>query len=211
MAEQKELVVAPRTVVGNANKRLRREGLIPGNISGHGQNPQMIQVNAVAFERLRRSGGASSLVRLIMDGTPGLTVLIRHVEHGPRSGKPIHIDFERVNLNERIGVKILLNYVGESPAVKNQGGVLIHLLDVLEVECLASDIVNSIDVDITPLTEIDATLHAGDVKLPENYTLVTPATEPIAKVGATRAEVAAETPATTEAPAAPANEASAEG
>jgi len=101
-----------------------------------------------------------------------------------------------------------LRFVGESPAVKNEGGVLLHLMEAVEVECTASDIVDNIEVDISSLTEIDATLHASDVKLPANFTLVTDPEEPIAKVAATRAEVAAEVveataTETTPAPAAP--------
>jgi large subunit ribosomal protein L25 len=60
------------------------------------------------------------------------------------------------------------------------------------VECLASEIVDSIDVDVSGLADIDDILHARDVKLPDGYTLITDPNEPIAKVGATRAEVTAE-------------------
>lgn len=199
MPEQAELNVAPREVMGKANKKLRRTGIIPGNISGHNQPPQAVQIDAVEFERLRRKGAATSIIALkLPDATQ--TALIRHVQHNPRSGKIVHIDFSRVSLTERITMNITLRYIGESPAVKNEGGVLLHLLDTIEVACLASDIADHIDVDITSLTEIDSMLHAGDVKLPENYTLLTEATEPIAKIGATRAEV---TTTETAAPAAP--------
>ncbi|HCI79164.1 MAG TPA: 50S ribosomal protein L25, partial [Ktedonobacter sp.] len=81
---------------------------------------------------------------------------------------------------------------------KNEGGVLLHLLEALEVECRASDIVDSLDVDITPLIELDSILHASDVKLPANYTLITDPAEPIAKVNVTRAEESAEAEAAAE-------------
>jgi len=110
-----------------------------------------------------------------------------------------------VSLTERITIKVALRFVGEAPGVKNEGGVLLHVLDTLEVECAAQDIVQYLDVDVSPLAEIDATIHAGDIQLPANYTLITDPKEVVAKVAATRAEVAEEAvvaAATAEAPAA---------
>lgn len=204
MAQQTELEVTPRTVMGKATKRLRKAGLIPGNISGHNQEPQAVQVEAMSFDRLRRSGAVRGIISLRMPNASSQTALVRRVQHNPRSGKIVHIDFFRVSMTERINMRVPLRFVGESPAVKNEGGVLLHLLEALEVECTASDIVDALEVDITPLTEIDATLHASDVKLPANYTLVTDPEEPIAKVAATRAEIAEEEAAAEKAEATPA-------
>jgi large subunit ribosomal protein L25 len=206
MAEKTELEVAPRTVMGKANKRLRKEGLIPGNIFGHNEEPQAIQLDAVRLEALRRHGALRNILTLRLSDASTQTVLLRHVQRRPSTGKILHVDFSRVDLTERVTMRATLRYIGESPAVKNSGGVLLHLLEALEVECSASDIVDAIDVDISSLTEIDATLHASDVKLPANFTLITNPEEPIAKVAPTRAETAetTETPAAaTPAPAAP--------
>ena len=203
MAEQAELEVAPRTIVGKANKRLRKEGLIPGNIFGHNQEAQTIQLDAVRFDYLRRHGALRSILTLRLSDASTQTVLLRHVQRAPKSGKILHVDFSRVSLTERVTMRVPLHFAGESPAVKNEGGVLLHLVEALEVECSASDIVDALDVDISSLLEIDATLHASDVKLPTNFTLITNPEEPIAKVSATRAETAAETE-TAEATPAPA-------
>jgi large subunit ribosomal protein L25 len=202
MMEHTELVIALRTTMGKANKRLRREGLIPGNITGHNQEPQSVQVAAVAFDNLRRRHAATGLIRLTMLDAPEQTVLIRHVQHAPASEEVLHIDFSRISLNERVTAKVPLRFVGESPSVKNQGGVLLHLLDKLDVECPASAIVDYLEVDISSLSEIDAILHASDVALPANYTLVTLQDESIARVvtrntGGTE-EVAAAAPAEAE-------------
>jgi large subunit ribosomal protein L25 len=120
------------------------------------------------------------------------------VQRDPRSGKILHIDFSRVSLTERITMKVPLRFVGEAPAVKDEGGVLLRLLDTLDVECTASDIVDYIEVDISSLTEIDSMLHAEDARLPASFTLITDPNEGIAKVAATRAEKAEEVEATAE-------------
>ena len=205
MAQQIELEVAPREAMRKATRHLRKAGIIPANIFGHQETPQAIQIDAKTFDHLRRSHGATGIIALRMpDSTRVETALIRHVQHDPRSGKIIHVDFFRVSMTERLNVKVALHFVGEAPAVKNEGGVLLHLLDALEVECLASDIPEFLEVDITPLAEIDDILHAEDVKLPANFTLITDPKEGVAKVAATRAELPEEEEAAAAEAAAPA-------
>ena len=204
MTQQTVLQISSREVTGKATKRLRKAGIIPANISGHKEESQAVQVEALAFEALRRAHAATSIITLRLSGSNRVqTALVRRVQRDPRSGKILHIDFSRVSLTERITMKVPLRFVGEATAVKVEGGVLLHLLDALEVECTASDIVDYIEVDISSLTEIDSILHAEDVKLPANFTLITDPNEGIAKVAPTRAEKAEEA----EEAAAPAEEA----
>jgi large subunit ribosomal protein L25 len=193
MAQQTELEISRREVMGKAVKRLRKEGIIPANIFGHNEAPMAIQIDAGAFERLRRSHGSRSVLTLRMPGTKRTqTALIRHVQREPHTSKIIHVDFFRVSLSERIRVKVPLHFIGEAPAVKTENGVMLHLLDAIEVECVARDIPEYLEVDVSGLSEIDAILHASDVKLPANFTLITDPEEGIVKVAATRAEVAEE-------------------
>ena len=193
MAEKVELIVTPREATGKAVKNLRKAGLLPANIYGHQEDSQAIQIEVRDFERVLRLHAATGLINLRQSGDGATqTALIRHVQHDPRSGKPIHVDFFRVSMTERLAVKVPLHFVGESLGVKNEGGVLLHLLDAIEVEGMASDLPEFIEVDISPLTDIDSILHAGDVKLPDGFTLITDANEGVAKVAATRAEKAEE-------------------
>jgi large subunit ribosomal protein L25 len=208
MAQQVELTIAPRDVMGKASKRLRKAGLIPGNIYGHKEPSRAVQLDGMAFERLRREHGTRNIIRLrLPNGTE--TVLIRHVQRDAKTDHILHIDFARVSLRERVNVKVPLHFVGEAPGVKNYKGILLHLLEALEVECQASDIVEAIEVDVSSLAEINDTLYARDVKLPSNYKLLVDPEEPIAKVAAPKVEVeevaaeaeAVEAPAEGEAPA----------
>lgn len=203
MAQQTELEITHREIKGKANKNLRKSGIIPANIFGHKEASQAVQIEAAAFDRLRRSHGTRSLLSLRIPGTTTVqTALIRHIQHDPRSGKINHIDFFRVSLGERISVKVPLHFIGEAPAIKIDNGILLHLLDMLEVECMAGEIPEYFEVEITSLNEIDAVLHAEDVHLPANFTLITDPQEPIAKVAAPRIEKEEEAPEATEAPAA---------
>ena len=191
--QQAELEISRRETLGKANRRLRKTGVIPGNIFGHQQESQAIQIDAITFERFRREHRAARVISLKMaDGGTAETALIRHVQHDPRTGKILHIDFFRVSLDERIAVRVTLHTTGESLAVRNEGGVLLHLMDALEVECRADQIPDGLEIDVSSLNEIDAMLYARDVQLPANVSLVSNPDEPVVKVGATRAEVATE-------------------
>lgn len=203
MAQQVELEIAPRKVMGKATKQLRRKGIIPANIFGHKEPSQAVQLEALAFERLRRSHGTRSVLALRMDSAAPQTVLIRHIQRSPLTGEILHVDFARVSLSERVEVKVPLHFVGEAPGVKVEKGVLLHLMEAITVECRVTDMVEYIEVDVSPLTDIDSTLHVRDVPLPKRYSLISDPEEPIAKIAATRAEVAEEAEAATaeEAPA----------
>ncbi len=185
-----ELAVTPRTIVGKATKHLRRAGVIPANIYGHGEASIAVQVGTQTFNRLRREHGLRSIVSLRLPGNKGTqTVLVRHIQYDSLSGKILHVDFSRVSMQERIEMKVPLHFTGEAPGVKLHSGILLHLLEALPVECKASDIVEAIEVDLSPLTEIDSIINARDVKLPEGYTLAVDGDDPVVKVTAPRVEV----------------------
>ncbi len=197
MTNVKELEVTPRTVTGKATKRLRKAGIVPAHVFGRGEESEAIQVDAKVFEQFLRSHAATNIITLKLPGHTQ-TVLLRHLQHEPTTSKILHADFFRVTMEERIRVKLPLHFVGESPAVKIEGGVLLHLLEAADVESLASDLVERLDVDISSLAHIGDILHAKDIALPQGYILFTDADESIAKIAASRAEVVGETAATTE-------------
>ncbi len=198
MAQQVELEIAPREVLGKATKHLRKSGIIPGNIYGHKEPSVAIQLDAMAFDYLHRKHGTRNIIRLRLPDATTQTVLIRRVQRDAVTGKILHVDFSRVSLSESIDAKIPLRFVGESNAVKNLNGILLHLVEALEVNCRASDMVEALEVDISPLTGFDSVLHAKDVKLPRNYKLVTDPEEPIVKVAPPKVEAAEEVAETTE-------------
>jgi large subunit ribosomal protein L25 len=198
MAERIELDIASREVTGKATKRLRKAGIIPANISGHKQESRAVQIDAHTFELMSKKHGTRHVISLHIPGAAAETVLIKRVQHDPRTGKILHVDFSRMSLSERTIVKIRLQFVGESPAVKDDNGTLLHV-ESLEVECQAGDIVNNLQVDISVLTDFETSIAARDVKLPEDYTLVTNPDETVARVAAPRTEAEEAKTATPEA------------
>jgi large subunit ribosomal protein L25 len=193
MAKPAELVLQPRQVSGKATKQLRKTGVIPANIFGRGEPSIAVQVEEQAFQTLRKNHRATGLITLKLAGEKkSETALIRHVQRDGATGKLLHIDFFRVNTLDRITSKVPLHFVGVAPGVKIEGGILLHLVDHIEVECAAGDIVEAIEVDITPLEKFEDTLHASDIKLPPNFVLLTEPEEAIVKVAPPRVEKAEE-------------------
>ncbi|HEU5198541.1 MAG TPA: 50S ribosomal protein L25, partial [Ktedonobacterales bacterium] len=205
MADQASLQVAPRSVMGRHVKRLRREGIIPANIYGRHQPSQALQVDSYAFERFLAGHHLTRVVNLQVDSNGGtLNALVRHISRSPRTGKVLHVDFLRVSMNEPITVRVPIRLIGEAPAVKVEGGVLLHLLDTVEVEALPADLPEALELDISKLIELDAALYIRDLPIPANVTLLSEPEEPVVKVIAPRAVLAEEAKAEAEAAAAPA-------
>lgn len=198
---QQELEVTQRTVFGKHTKKLRREGKIPGNIYGHGQEPIPVQFASYTFDRLSQAHGFRGIVSLQGLGARTETVLVRHVQRDPIKDKILHVDFTRVSLDERIEARIPLHFVGDAPGVKFAGGLLLHLLEALPVECRASEIVEAIEVDTSQLTDIDSIMYVREIKLPANYTLATDPEEPIAKIAAPQVRASEQEITTAPAPA----------
>lgn len=189
MTTMRELGVRPRTIFRKHVKHLRQEGQTPGNVYGHHEASVPIQFDSQTFERLKREHSFRSVIALYGLQSGREMALLRHVQHDPVHGTILHVDFERVSLDERIEARIPLLFVGEAPGVKIEGGLLLHLMESLSLTCQVADIVESIEVNISQLTKIGSILYAHDVDLPQGYSLAIDPDEPIVKIAAPRVEV----------------------
>ncbi|HEV2238200.1 MAG TPA: 50S ribosomal protein L25 [Ktedonobacterales bacterium] len=203
MAEQVTLTIEQRTITGKQVRQLRRAGILPANIYGHGRASRAVQVNSLEFRKLLNAQGSNRIIQLALNGAAE-PALVRHIEREPKTGKIQHVDFMHVEMNETLRARVTVHLVGEAPAVKTLRGVLLHLLDTVEVECLPTDLPDALEADISGLEELDVPVLVSDIKLPRNVTLLTDGAEQLAKVVATRAEPEPEAAAAAEAAAAPA-------
>jgi large subunit ribosomal protein L25 len=194
LANQVLLQVASRTMLGKRVKQLRRQGIIPANLYGRHQPSLPLQVDFYALDRFLAGQHAAHVVDLRVEGSKSEVhnALLRHIARSPRSGKILHLDFLRVSMSEPVTVHVPVSLKGTAPAVAVDGGVLLHMLDALEVECLPGDIPDSLELDISSMAEMDATLHVRDVVVPRGVTLLSDLEEPIVKVVAPRAVLAEE-------------------
>lgn len=188
MAARPTLDASTRTVSGKAVGRLRRAGVLPAVVYGHGVESESIQVDAREFDTLRRRAGRNAIVDLKLDGGPARPVIVHAVQINPVSRKTIHADLFVVLMTEEMTVDVGISFTGTSHAVEKLGGTLLHLMETLRLRALPDAIPSMVEVDITPLEAFDAVLHVSDVALPEGVTLITDPEEPLARVQAPRVE-----------------------
>ena len=164
MATQTAQVSArPRSELGSrANKRLRDSGFIPGVIYGHKE--AVIPVTLPKKELVGHLGHGAHLFDLALDGKSE-KVLVKEVQYDHLGIQMLHIDFARVNLDEKVEVTVPLELKG-TPKGEEEGGVLQQIISELEVECLVTDIPEIIRHNVSNM-EKDSVLHIKDLKLPQ--------------------------------------------
>lgn len=179
-----KLQATPRQAAGSrAAQRLRKSGKLPGIVYGHEQEPEPVAVDAHEVSLLLEHG--AHLVELDMDGK-SQPALIKDVQFAYLGTEPVHVDFMRVGRDERVTVKVPIEYKG-TPVGLNEGGVLEHDLVDLEIECLAIEIPDSIRAAIADL-HLGQSLHVRDIQLPEGVTAVTSPDAIVCSVRAKKAE-----------------------
>lgn len=175
-------------------KRLRRSGQVPGIVYGHKQDPEAIALDRALVEHELESG--AHIVQLDLGGRSE-TCLIKDVQFDHLGIELQHIDFARVDLNERVRVKVPIELRGHAKG-QEKGGVVSQQLMEIEVECLVTAIPSQLRVPIADL-DLNQMLHIREVTLPEGVRAVG---DPEAIVVMCREPLAAvETPAATEAAA----------
>lgn len=165
-----EIIAEPRIVTGGKVKTLRNEGLLPAVVYGPRFDPINIQIPIKEFESIYIKAGESTLVYLKV-GDSVYPTIIHDVARDPLSDKFIHADFYKVRLDKKIHADIPLNFIGEAPAVKSYGGILVKNISELEVEGLPQDLPGRIDVDLSRLIELKSQFLVRDLVIPSNITL----------------------------------------
>jgi large subunit ribosomal protein L25 len=169
-----EFTAFPRNTEGRAaSRRLRRSGKAPGIVYGGTASPTPIELDHNALiHALRNEAFHSSILTMKLDGAAA-QVLLRDVQMHPFRHEVLHIDFQRVDPNRRIHMKVPLHFVNEavSPAVKEQGAVVSHVMTELDIACLPKDLPGFIEIDLSQL-DTSHSLHVSGVKLPPGVTAV---------------------------------------
>ncbi|MBU1952233.1 50S ribosomal protein L25 [Patescibacteria group bacterium] len=177
-----------RTLKRKKVKQLREQNILPANIYGPQIKTQSLEVDSSLFNKIFEQAGQSTLVDLKVDGKDVTKVLVQDVQFDPETNFPIHVDFRQINMKEKVVTDVLLKFVGESLAVKEKGGILVKNLDEVKIECLPSDLIHELEVDISSLKDFDTVIHVEDLKVPENITILDKPEQTITLVEAPRTE-----------------------
>jgi large subunit ribosomal protein L25 len=201
-----------------ASRRLRNVGKTPGIVYGGEGQPQLIELDHNAlWHALKKEAFHSSILDMELNGASG-KVLLRDVQYHPYKQQVIHIDFQRVDANTRLHMKVPVHYKNseESDAVKVDHCLVNPIVNELDISCLPADLPEFIEIDLSGLKK-GTVLHLNDVKLPKGVkavthgkpnpvlvSVVTPAAEESAADAAAGAEGAAPAAAAPAAKSAPA-------
>ncbi len=169
-----EINATKRDVKGTgASRRLRHAGSIPGILYGGGKDPVSLDLEHKSlFLQFRHEAFHASILTLNLEGSKE-SVLLRDYQMHPVRNTIQHIDFQRVNENEKIHVKVPFHFVNAevSPGVKLNGGIVAHIMTEANISCLPKNLPEFIEVDLAAL-DIGQSIHLSQIKVFEGVEFV---------------------------------------
>jgi large subunit ribosomal protein L25 len=167
-----EISAKKREILGKKNRKLRKQGLLPGVIfssdSSIGKKEVLnITLALDEFKKAYKEAGTSALLKLTLGDQPKLNVLVTDVQVDPMTLAPIHVSFFEVNMKEEIETEVPVNVINidEHELVKSGEGIVITLLSAISVKCLPANIPHEFTVDALTLKAVGDVLTAADLKV----------------------------------------------
>lgn len=183
MVQKREKIVAEkREILGKKVRKLRREGILPANIYGADFTSTAVQLPTKDFKKVFDIVHETGLVDVEFAGST-VPVLIKNVQYNPLTDEPVHADFHKVNLKEKITAKIPVIAVGEPKAVTDKIGLLEQPVMEVEVEALPTDLPESLEINVDALAAVDEQLLVSDLQVPTGSTVLTDPAQVIFKIG----------------------------
>ena len=179
-----------REEVGNGKKldSFRKQGMIPAVMYGHKIKPQNIWVKYLEFSKAYNEAGENTVIELEIGDGKKVNALVHDTQVDPMSGKFSHVDFFQVNMDEKIETNIPLEFIGESPAIKELGGMLVKSLDEIKVSCLPADLPSEITVDISRIKTFGDHIKIKDLDISDKVKVLDDEDMVVALVEAPRTE-----------------------
>ncbi len=181
MSETTEIKASSRDIVGKANRRVEPDRL-PAVVYGAAVTARSVSIDRHEFEQLlvHEEGFTSKLMKLAVEGDKAINVLVKSVQRDPATGALLHVDFWAVAMTQSIVTTVPVHFEGEAPGVK-AGGVMMHNLQLVQVEALPGDLPDALIADISAL-EVGDSIHVSDLIAPKGVTIVETPEEIVASV-----------------------------
>ena len=161
---------------------LRKGGILPAVFYGHKKDSTPIQMKKTDFIKLWKNAGESAIVTLEM-AEGNVDALIHRVDLDPVTNEPRHADFYVFEKGHKVEIAVPIEFEGVSPAVKEQGGVLVKVLRDINIKAEPKNLPQSIIVDISSLVGFDSQILAKDLKLPAGVELAQDSEDPVVLIG----------------------------
>src|SRR6202046_4301839 len=179
-----ELIAEFRETQGKgASRRLRHEGKVPAILYGGHTAARNLTLSHQKLMIMLENERFYSTILSLKVGDQTQAAILKDVQRHPYKNAIVHIDFQRVEENEKIRIRVPLHFTGAaiSPGVKSQGGIVSHMRNEAEVSCLPTDLPEFIEVDISALA-LNESIHLSQLKVPDGVVLVELAKEDAAVV-----------------------------
>jgi len=148
-----------------------------------------IWVLAQDFKKVHKEVGGSTLVDFKVKGdNKEYSVLFNEIQYDGLTEDLRHIDFYKVKMGEKIDASIELNFIGEAPAVKSLGGILIKGQDSIDIRCFPRHLIGEVEVNLEDLKELDDCVYVRDLKIPADIELITNPNISVASIARARTD-----------------------
>lgn len=167
MGDKINLKLDTRTLQGKKVVGLRREGIVPGVVYGHGFEPLLVQSEYNVVEKVVREAGKHTPVHVTIDGKKKIT-LIKDIERDPVKARIQHVSFHAVKANESVTAEVPIHLigVGESPAEK-AGLMVLQAIESVMIKAKPADLPEALEVSIEGLATDEDKITFADLTLPE--------------------------------------------
>lgn len=184
-----KLTAAPREKVSSTKLvKARKEGKIPAIMYGHKGEPKMLWVDFLTFSKVFAVAGESSILSLEIEGGKKASVIVQDMAHDAMTNRVSHVDFFEVSMDEELEARIPLEFVGEAPAIREMGGILVKTLEEVTVSCLPKDLPHTLTIDLSVLTDFSKHIQVKDLVLPKGVKILTEELTTLVLVEAPRTE-----------------------
>ena len=184
------LKLDPRETLGKKVSRLRRNGIIPVQMYGPGQEPRSLQCDMGPLVRALARAGANTPIIITIQGERGEHLAFaREIQWNPRRDDLLHVDFLVAQATRPVSAQVPIVLTGESPGARMAGGAIMQQLHNLDIEAFPLEMPHQVEVDLADLTEPDQVMRASDVKLSPNLTMLTAPDEVVVRIEMPRAAV----------------------
>lgn len=181
-----KLIAEQRLTLGKRVKALRRNGITPAHLFGHGIASEALQVRTEELQHVLRSTGRNDLIELDVNGEGeggrSTSVLIRGIQRDPLTARILHVDLYQVRMTEPIEVAVPVELVGIAPAVAIKAGTLLRGVATIQVRGLPNELPSVVEVDVSGLAEAHQAIRAEELSLPAGVTLVSDPMQVVANI-----------------------------
>ncbi len=166
-----ELETKKRNILGKKVEILRREGLVPAELYGHGIQNRHLSVPKKEFSKIYKTAREHTVINLVTEEKEKIPVFISDVQYNNLTNELLAIDFHQIKMDEKIQIKIPIEFINEAPAIKS-GFILVKVMNEVEIETFPDKIPHNFQIDLSTLENVGQGIRINDLKIPADVKIL---------------------------------------